>query len=310
MLDVRRMRVLREVAERGSIAAAAQELAFTPSAVSQQIATLERETGVALVERGPRSLRLTEAGRVLVTHTDGILASLEAAEADVQAIAGVRAGILRLASFPTAYATVMPPALVEFRRQHPAVELTLTEADPKASLARVKSGELDLALAYEYDYVPAGHDDALGEVDLFNDPIRVLVPRSHPAARRRAARLEQLAGDAWITSTARSSCHAFVTRACETAGFSPHIGFESDDYTVWQGLVASGMGVALAPDLALTSVHPNVVVRPLVLQPLKRRVFAVHRAGGRSPAIAAMLEVLTSTSSAWAREPRAAASAS
>jgi DNA-binding transcriptional LysR family regulator len=310
MLDVRRMRVLREVAERGSIAGAAQALAFTPSAISQQIATLERETGLALVERGPRSIRLTDAGRVLVAHTEGILASLEAAEADIQAIAGLRAGLLRLASFPTAYATVMPPALVEFRRRHAAVELTLTEADPKASLARVKSGELDLALAYEYDYVPVEHDDALAEVDLFDDAIRVLVPNSHPAARRRAVRLEELSRDVWITSTERSSCHAFVARACEAAGFSPQIGFESDDYSVWQGLVASGMGVALAPDLALVSVHPDVVVRPVALQPLRRRVFAVHRAGGLSPAIAAMLEVLTTTSSAWRREAGAIASAS
>src|ERR671925_2093414 len=235
MLDVRRMRVLREVAERGSIAAAAQALSFTPSAVSQQIATLERETGVALVERGPRSIRLTEAGRALVAHTDGILASLEAAEAEIQAIAGLRGGILRLASFPTAYATLMPPTLVEFRRGHPAVELTLTEADPRPALARVKSGELDLPLGYEYDYVPLGHDDSLIEVDLFDDPIRVLVPRAHPASRRRAVRLASLADEVWITSTPRASCHAFVARAGEAAGFSPRIGFESDDYSVWQG---------------------------------------------------------------------------
>jgi molybdate transport repressor ModE-like protein len=307
MLDVRRMRVLRAVAEHGSIASAARALAFTPSAVSQQVAALEREAGVALVERGPRSVRLTDAGRALVAHTDGILASLEAAEADIHAIAGLRAGILRLASFPTAYATVMPAALVEFRRRHPAVELTLTEADSEPSLARVKSGELDLALVYEYDFVRLPHDDALVHVDLFHDPIRVLVPRNHPAARRRAIRLEQLADDAWVTSTPRSSCHEFVTRACEAAGFSPRIGFESDNYTVWQGLVASGVGVALAPDLALNSVHPDVAVRPVALQPLKRRVLAVHRVGGLSPAIAAMLDVLLHTA-VRERAPRAAAS--
>src|SRR5215218_10767675 len=140
MLDVRRMRVLREVADHGSIAAAAQALSFTPSAVSQQIATLEREAGVALVERGPRSIRLTQAGRALVEHTDGILASLEAAEADIQAIAGVRGGMLRVASFPTAYATIMPAAIGEFRRRFPAVELTLTETDPRAGLNALKGG--------------------------------------------------------------------------------------------------------------------------------------------------------------------------
>src|SRR5512132_2888394 len=221
MLDVRRMRVLSAVAEHGSIAAAAQALAFTPSAVSQQIATLEREAGVALVERGPRSVRLTEAGRALVEHTDGIVASLAAAEAEIQAIAGLRGGMLRLSSFPTAYATIMPQAIGEFRRRFPQVELSLTEHDPLASLARVKSGELDLALMYEYDFVPFPADDSVEQTHLMDDPIRVVLPQGHRAARRRAVRLDELADESWITSTARSSCHEFVSRACRAAGFEP-----------------------------------------------------------------------------------------
>jgi DNA-binding transcriptional LysR family regulator len=295
MLDVRRMRVLREVAERGSIAAAAQELAFTPSAVSQQIATLEREAGVALVERGPRSLRLTDAGRALVEHTEGILASLAAAEAEIQAIAGVRGGMLRLASFPTAYATIMPAAIGEFRRRHAAVELTLTEADPLMSIARLKSGELDLALLYEYDHVPLPEDDSVERVPLLDDAIRILLPRGHREARRRAVPLDALASERWITSTARSSCHEFVARSCRAAGFEPDIGFESDDHGVWQGLVAAGVGVALAPDLALENLHPGVEARPVALQPLKRRIYTAYRAAGHSPAIEAMLDVLHAT---------------
>jgi molybdate transport repressor ModE-like protein len=295
MLDVRRMRVLKTVAEEGSIAAAAQALSFTPSAVSQQIATLEREAGVSLVERGPRSIRLTDAGRALVEHTEGILASLEAAEADIQAIAGVRGGILRLASFPTAYATIMPAAIAEFRSRHPAVELTLTEADPLMSLARVKSGELDLALLYEYDYVPLPEEDALEREVLADDPIRILLPSGHRETRRRAVSLDTLAEERWITSTARSSCHEFVSRACRAAGFEPSIGFESDDHGVWQGLVAAGVGVALAPDLALEHLHPGVEARPVALHPLKRRIYTAYRAGGRSPAIDAMLDVLRET---------------
>jgi DNA-binding transcriptional LysR family regulator len=307
MLDVRRMRVLREVAERGSIAAAAQALAFTPSAVSQQVATLEREAGVALVERGPRSIRLTDAGRALVEHTDGILASLEAAEAHIQAIAGVRGGILRLASFPTAYATIMPAAIGEFRARHPGVELALTEADPLMSIARVKSGELDLALLYEYDYVPLPEDDSVERVALVDDPIRVLLPMGHRVARRRAVPLDALAEEHWVTSTARSSCHEFVARSCRAAGFEPDIGFESDDHGVWQGLVAAGVGVALAPDLALENLHPGVVARPVALHPLKRRIYTAYRAGGRSPAIDAMLDVLRETVAARAApEPIAA----
>ena len=295
MLDVRRMRVLSAVAEHGSIAAAAQALAFTPSAVSQQIATLERESGVSLVERGPRSIRLTAAGRALVEHTDGILASLEAAEAEIQAIAGVRGGILRLASFPTAYATLMPAAITEFRARHPGVELTLTEADPLNSIARLKSGELDLALLYEYDYVPLPEDDAVEKIALTDDAIRVLLPVGHPVAKRRAVPLDSLRDEHWITSTARSSCHEFVARSCRASGFEPDIGFESDDHGVWQGLVAAGVGVALAPDLALENLHPGVVARPVALHPLKRRVYVGFRAGGRGPAIEAMLDVLRET---------------
>jgi DNA-binding transcriptional LysR family regulator len=295
MLDVRRMRVLREVAEHGSIAAAAQALAFTPSAVSQQTATLEREAGFALVERGPRSIRLTAAGRALVEHTEGILASLEAAEAEIQAIAGVRGGMLRLASFPTAYATIMPAAIGEFRRRHPGVELSLTEADPVLSIARLKSGEIDLALLYEYDYVPLPEDEAVEREFLLDDPIRVLLPRGHREAKRRAVPLETLAGESWITSTARSSCHEFVARSCRANGFEADIGFESDDHGVWQGLVAAGVGLALAPDLALENLHPGVEARPVALHPLKRRVYMAYRSGGRSPAIEAMLDVLRET---------------
>jgi DNA-binding transcriptional LysR family regulator len=295
MLDVRRMRVLREVAEQGSITAAAQALSFTPSAVSQQIATLERESGVALVERGPRSIRLTEAGRALAEHTDGILASLDAAEADIQAIAGVRGGMLRLASFPTAYATIMPAAITEFRNRHGGVELTLTESDPLLSIARVKSGELDLALLYEYDYVPLPQDDSVERVPLMDDPIRVLLPRGHRETRRRAVPLDALANESWITSTARSACHEFVARSCRAAGFDANIGFESDDHGVWQGLVAAGVGVALAPELAVENLHPGVETRPVALHPLKRRVYTAYRSGGGSPAIEAMLAVLADT---------------
>ena len=300
------MRVLSAVAEHGSIAAAAQALAFTPSAVSQQIATLEREAGVALVERGPRSVRLTEAGRVLVAHTDGIVASLAAAEAEIQAIAGLRGGMLRLSSFPTAYATIMPRAIGEFRRRHPAVELTLTEADALATIGRIKSGELDLALVYEYDFVPLPEDDSVERTHLLDDPIRVVLPRGHRVAKRRAVRLDELADESWISSTPRSSCYEFVARACRAAGFEPNIGFESDDHGVWQGLVAAGVGVALAPDLALETLYPGVEARPVALSPLKRRVFAVHRTGGRSPAIEAMLEVIAETIAAREEQPSAA----
>jgi len=305
MLDVRRMRVLREVANRGSITAAAQALSFTPSAVSQQIAALEREAGIALVERGPRSIRLTEAGHALVGHTDEVLARLQAAELDIQAIGALRRGTLRVASFPTAYATIMPGAIAEFRRRHATVELTLTEADPRTSLNHLRMGDLDLALVYEYDFVPLATDEAVELVHLLDDPVNVILPRSHPAARKPVVRLEDLAGDPWITSTSRSSCHAFVRRACKAAGFTPNVTMESDDHGVWQGIVAAGVGVALASELSLPALLPNVVARPIAPTPLGRRVFAAHRVGAaRAPAVAAMLDILATAVAA--REPYAA----
>ena len=300
MLDVRRMRVLREVANRGSIAAAAQGLSFTPSAVSQQIAALEREAGVALVERGPRSVRLTDAGRALVAHTEEVLARLQMAEADIQAIAGLRAGSVRVASFPTAYATIMPGVIASFRRRHPGVDLSLTERDPLTGIAGVKAGELDVALAYEYDFVPLPPDDAVEVVHLMDDPINAVLPRTHPAAKQPVVRLRDLAGEAWITSTGRSSCHAFVRRACVASGFDPAVTMESDDHGVWQGLVAGGVGVALASELSIPVPHPDVAIRPLHGS-LKRKIHAVHRIGAaRAPAIAAVLDVLVEEAAGYA----------
>src|ERR671927_1234584 len=149
MLDVRRMRVLREVALQGSFSAAAEALSFTQSAVSQQIAALEREAGTVLVQRSARGVRLTEAGEALVRHTDAILARLAEAEAELEAIAGLRGGRLRLAAFESAGSTLMPLAIAAFRERHPAVELSMTLAEPEDSLPQLRAGELDLALTFD-----------------------------------------------------------------------------------------------------------------------------------------------------------------
>ena len=307
MLDVRRLRVLREVARRGSLAGAAKALSFTPSAVSQQVAKLERETGVALLERGPRSVRLTDAGRALAEHAEAILARIAEAEASLRALADARADSLHLASFPTAAATIVPPAVAEFRRRHPDVELTLSEADPLVSLYELKEGEVDLALLFEYDFVPLPADDSVELVLLLEEPMRAVMPRGHPAARRRSVRLLDLADEAWIKTTSRSSCHLFTVRACRAAGFEPRIRSEFDSYEAMQNLVAAGVGVAMAPDLALGRIHPGVEVRPIAFKAPQRRVFAAYRADVRSPAIDAMLAVLEETVEA---RPPAALSAS
>jgi molybdate transport repressor ModE-like protein len=293
MLDVRRMRVLREVARHGSFSAAADALSFTQSAVSQQIAALEREAGTTLVERSVRGIRLTDAGRALVRHTDAILGRLSEAEAELEAIAGLRGGRLRMASFESVGATLMPLAIATFKQRHPAVELSLSLAEPEHALPRLKSGELELALAFGADGVVVPEDDGIERVHLLDDPLYLALAPGHPLARKRSLRLADLAGDPWIEGTPTCACAAMTRRACERAGFTPHIAFESDDYGAIQGFVAAGVGVALIAELALTTVRDDIVIRSLGRETPVRRIHAAVLAGTyRSPATAAMLDIL------------------
>lgn len=300
MLDVRRLRVLREVALRGSIAGAAEALRFTPSAVSQQVAKLEREAGVPLVERGPRSVSLTPAGWRLVEHAEEILARLARAEIEMREWGG-EAPALRLGAVTTAAVTIVPGALARFGNRRPEIEVTVVEADPLASLACLPTHELDLAILFEYDYVPLPSDARVVSEVLLEEPLRVVLPADHPLAQRRAVRLADLADETWIRSTPRSSCHPFTERVCRAAGFEPRIRFEFDDYAAMQNLVASGAGVALAPDLGLTRLSPGVAARPIAFGP-KRRVLIAYRDGeGGLFGIPDMLVALRETVAA--REP-------
>src|SRR5919199_5629729 len=267
MLDVRRMRVLREVAARGSFSAAAEALAYTQSAVSQQIAALEREAGAKLVERNARGVRLTDAGRALVEHADVTPARLADAEAELEAIAGLRGGRLRLASFPSAGSTIMPEAIARFRERHPAVELTLEPAEPEPSLAKLRAGAADLVLDISAGFRPP-RDDTVERVHLLDDPMYVALPAGHPLARKRDLKLEELADEAWILGTTGSCPDASIfLRSCQLAGFEPNVTFNSDDYFAIQGFVAAGMGASFIPDLALISVRDDIVVRSLGQRP-------------------------------------------
>jgi DNA-binding transcriptional LysR family regulator len=295
MLDVRRLRVLKEVAEQGSFSAAAESLAYTQSAVSQQIAALEKEAGATLVDRGSRGIRLTDAGRALVIHAEEILAKLGAAEAELEAIAGLRGGRVRLAAFPTAGATVVPLAVKRFIHQHPAVELQLYEREPDEAVPMLKAGELDIALSIGYDGAGTVHTptDGIEELDLFEDPTYLALPADHASAHKARVKLADFADDAWIHSACKGTCGAVALRALHNAGFEPRIVFETDDYNVAQGLVAAGMGVSLLPEMALSNVRDDIVVRPLGRQVTHRRIMACLLDGAyRSPATEAMLEIL------------------
>lgn len=300
MLNVARLHVLREVAYRGSFSAAAESLNYTQSAVSQQIAALEAETGLALLERHPRGVSLTAAGQMLVGHAEGVLARVEAAEAAVAEIAGLRGGRLRAASFPTAGATLMPLAIASFRERHPRVELTLVEGEPEEIVPRLRAGELDLALLYEFPGQPLATAD-LTRVELLGDPMHLALAREHPLAALETVQLGDLSEEAWVQTARASPCARYVLRACHAAGFEPRVAFESDDYQTVQGLVAAGVGVALIPALALTFVREDIAIRPLFPDPPHRRVIAALPAGARLvPAAPAMLAILEEQASASA----------
>jgi DNA-binding transcriptional LysR family regulator len=293
MLSTSRLQVFREVIAHGSFSAAADALSYSQSAVSQAIATLEGEAGVSLIARTRSGARPTAAGAALANHASGILAQIEAAESEVAAIASGRGGHLRVASFPTAGATLMPGAVTAFRASHPGVERTLSEGEPSEIAPRQRAGEFDLALLFEFP----GSGERLGagirRFDLLDDPLHLALPHDHRLAGRSRLRLEDLVEDSWVQTSAASPCARHVVRSCHGAGFDPRVSFESDDYQTVQGLVAAGVGVALIPQLALSTVRPYILVRPLDPQTPVRKVFAATpRSAAATPAVATMLDVL------------------
>jgi DNA-binding transcriptional LysR family regulator len=299
MLDPRRLRVLREVAARGSFSAAAEALAFTASAVSQQVAALERETGTRLVERGVRPVRLTDAGRALVAHAEAVFARLEAAQQELGEIAALRRGRLRLASFPTAIATLVPRAVASFSERHPDVELTVVDDHLQGLLPRLARWELDLALIYDHAALPETGVE-LERTHLLDDPFDLIVPSRHPLTRRASVSLGELAGESWIGGTPDGAYARIVLHSCREAGFEPRVAFGSDDYNAVQAFVAVGLGAAMLPRLALTLMRPGLE-RVALADPPVRRIAAVRLAASfRSAATASMLGVLETTADAFA----------
>ncbi len=295
MLNVGRLRVLREVAARGSFSEAADALSYTQSAVSQAIATLEAELGVRVLERDRPAVRPTPAGAALVDRADAILAQLDAAEEEVAAIAGARGGRLRMASFPTVGATLMPVAIATLSASHPDVELSLAEGEPEEIVPRLRAGEFDLVLLFEFRGVSERLGAGMRRFDLLEDPMRLALPSGHPLAARERIGLGELSGEAWVQTSTASPCARHVVRSCHAAGFEPNVAFESDDYQTVQGLVAAGVGVALIPELALTSVREDIAIRAVHPRaPVRRVLAATPRGAAMMPAVATMLDILRS----------------
>jgi DNA-binding transcriptional LysR family regulator len=293
MLDVKRLRILREVAAQASFSGAAEALYLSQSAVSQQVATLEREVGMPLLARGNGGPRLTDAGEALLAHADAVIARLEEAERELAAISGLEAGRVRLASFPSASATLVTQALSEFRARFGGVALQFSEYEPEESMPLLRRGELDLVVGFDYPRFATEIERDLDRSVLMTESMHAALPRSHPLAGAPTVELAELAGEPWLCGTRPSSCADVVIFACRDAGFEPRIDFESDDYTVLQGFVTAGLGVTLLPDLALASLNPDVAILPIEPEPPLRRVWAATRApGSRSRATEAMVELL------------------
>ncbi len=279
MLDVRKLRLLRELAHRATIAAVAEALSYTPSAVSQQLAALEREAGVPLLQRNGRRVVLTPAGAALAERTEEILALLEQASGALAATRTGLAGPLKIGAFPTAVRTILPGALVALGRDHPGLELMVTELDPAAVPDALRSGALDVALVHDYDYVPVQPDPALDTEPLLEEAIYLASPPAwaqsgavgdDPVWRHRDA--------PWIVGSPDTLCHAMAVRACQAAGFTPRIRHHADDFATVLALVAAGQGVALVPQLGAINPPADAVLTPL---PTRRRTRVAYRNGTR-----------------------------
>jgi molybdate transport repressor ModE-like protein len=291
MLDVRRMRVLREVVSSGSFSAAAEALHLSQSAVSQQIAALEREVGMPLLERTSGGPKLTPAGKALMDHGDAVITRLEEAERELAQIAGLEGGRLRLACFPSASATLMTRALAVFRQRFPNVELEFSEEEPEESFPGLKRGDFDLVVVFDYPNFPLEFDRDTDAEMVYEEPMWVALPPGHPLAAAKSVRIEDLADEDWLCGALPSSCRYQVLQLGRDAGFEPRIAFHSEDYNVIKGFVAAGLGVTVLPELAAD--HPEVELRDVRGAKPTRRIWAVTRESeARPPAAEEMLGIL------------------
>jgi DNA-binding transcriptional LysR family regulator len=279
MLNLRRLHLFTEIAERGSLSAAAEALGYTASAVSQQLAGLEREAGVELVDRHARGTTLTDAGEMLLTHARRLLASEQAARSELAAFAGGERGRLRVGWFTTAGAALMPFALASFLREHPGVELVLAECDPDQAAQALRAGELDLALIYQFELDEDPAPD-LPQTALITDRAYIGVPANSRLASRTRLRLSHFREQSWVQGVREGVTLAALPTACRAAGFEPHIVFRTDDHLVVQGLVAAGVGVALLPHIAVPTIRRDIAIKQVTgagLQRTLRLAFAQRR---------------------------------
>lgn len=294
MLNVTRMKMLREVAARGGMAAAADALYLSPSAVSQQMAILEREAGTPLLERHGRGVRLTAAGESLVTYTDRVLATLEEAQAELADISASIAGTLNTCGFPTAARALLVPALALLQGRHPRLRLHMNDLEPEESIPLLKRGGMDIIISYGYDRLPEKDDPSIERLVLMTEPHHIALPVDHPEAMHGGpVNLQDLRDEQWVVGRDGSPFMDVMLRIANESGFTARVDLHSNDYQVILAAVEAGLGVALVPPLARFSTYPGVVFRDCADVEINRHVVAVIRKGSaRAPAIGAALAAI------------------
>ncbi len=306
MIDAPALRVIRAIDTEGSYTAAAASLGYTQPAISQMVRRLEQRLGTALVEKRGRAVHLTEAGVILARHAATVLGALDAAEEEVAAIAGLRSGRVRLMAFPSASATLVPRALALLKSRFPDVTITFTEAEPPESLAALRSGDCDLAVAFSYEGTDVGRGeeslDGFVTTHLLDDEVRLAVSKDHRVAGESRVALKDLTDETWVAGCPR--CRGHLVHMCQDAGFAPHVAYETEDYVAVMGLVSESLGVALIPDLILRTVHHGQVVALPMIPASRRSIVAVTTPDlMRVPAVAAMMDALTESSAALPQTP-------
>jgi DNA-binding transcriptional LysR family regulator len=305
MLDVRRLALLRDLARLETIAAVAQARSYTASAVSQQLAALQREAGVPLLERAGRRVALTPAGAALVAHAETVLAALEAADAGLAAARAGLSGTVRIGAFPSAVRTLLAPALAALGAEQPGLDLMVTELDPVAVPGALRERRLDVALWHDYDIVPGEPDPALDSVPLLEETVFLAVPAAPDGAALACGAAARTAEDpvaaarnaGWIVASPGTLCHEVAIRACRAAGFAPRVRHHADDFTAVLALVAAGQGVALVPELGAEQAPAQAALLPLAAR--RRTSVACRRGAGEHPAVAACVAALRASVSAY-----------
>ena len=293
MLDLRRLKLLREVDARGTVHGAARALDYTPSAISQQLAVLEREAGAKLLERSGRNVRLTDAGRVLVRHAATLLDGMEAAEAELAGLtAGRPAGVVRVSAFQSAFLRIVAPAVAELAQSHPDVRVEATETEVEEAVPALRLRQLDAVVGDEYEGQPRPlHADLVRE-RLMREDVRLVMPATHPLARRRRVPMARLADAEWAACQPGTGHREMQIRACrQLGGFEPDLRYASDDFLILLELVRTTGACALLPDLVLGYGAPGVAIRSPAEGTIGREVFLLTRAT-RTPAVEAVAAAL------------------